>query len=101
MARLRLVSTKRTNGNLAAHRASASEGEAAMKLLESEGYDVKGPKGQKKQYEARCPFHEGPGALEPRRGVNFYFGSVTSMYFCQSASCGEKGNLQTLETHFG
>lgn len=101
MARLRLVSTKRINGNLATHRASSSEGEAAMRLLESEGYDVRGPKGQKKQYESRCPFHEGPGALEPRRGVNFYMDSVTSKYFCQSASCGEKGNLQTLERHFG
>lgn len=99
MPRLTLVATAKANTNLAAHRASATEGEAARKLLEANGYVIRGPKN--KQYELRCPFHEGPGALEPRKGVNFYMNVESSKYFCQSASCGEKGNLQTLERFFG
>ena len=99
MARLRLVNTTRVNGNLAAHRASASEGEAASKLLESQGFELRGPKNG--QYEGRCPFHEGPGPLESRKGVNFYMNKDSGLYTCHSASCGEKGNLQTLERHFG
>lgn len=100
MARLTLVQTNtRANSSVAAHRASASEGEAARKLLEANGYVIKGPKN--KQYELRCPFHEGPGAIEGRSGTKFYMNSETSKYFCQSASCGEKGNLRTLEKYFG
>lgn len=99
MARLTLVSQQPKNGtNLAAHRASSTEGEAARKLLEAEGYVVKGPKN--KQYELRCPFHEGPGALD-KSGTKFYMNAESSKYFCQSASCGEKGNLRTLEKFFG
>lgn len=99
MARLTLVTQPKGNTNLTAHRASATEGEAARKLLESSGYVVRGPKNG--QYELRCPFHEGPGSLEPRKGVNFYMNSESSVYYCQAASCGEKGNLQLLERHFG
>lgn len=100
MARLTLVSATKKNGNLnAAHRASASEGEAARKLLESQGFVLRGPKN--KQFELRCPFHEGPGAVEARKSPNFYMNAETSKYFCQSASCGEKGNLRTLEKFFG
>ena len=99
MTRLTLVTTARTNGNLTAHRASATEGEASRKLLETNGYVVRGPKNG--QFELRCPFHEGAGSLEPRKGVNFYMNAQSSVYYCQSASCGEKGNLQTLERYFG
>lgn len=100
MARLTLVSQQPKNGTnvSAAHRASATEGEAARKLLESQGYTIKGPKN--KQFELRCPFHEGPGAIE-KSGTKFYMNAETSKYFCQSASCGEKGNLRTLERYFG
>lgn len=99
MARLTLVRAGVRNGENLAHRASASEGEAARKLLESQGYVIRGPKN--KQFELRCPFHEGPGAIEPRKGVNFYMNAENSMYFCQSAACGEKGNLRELEKFFG
>lgn len=100
MARLTLVSTTtKSNTSTAAHRASATEGEAARKLLESQGFTIKGPRN--KQYELRCPFHEGPGAIESRKGTNFYMNAESSKYFCQSASCGEKGNLRTLEQFFG
>lgn len=99
MARLTLVKTHARNGNVAAHRASATEGEAARKLLEANGYAIRGPKN--KQYELRCPFHEGPGAIEPRKSPNFYMHVETSKYYCQSAACGEKGNLRTLEQYFG
>lgn len=99
MARLTLVQTKVRNGEDLAHRASATEGQAAKKLLEAQGYIVRGPKN--KQFELRCPFHEGPGALETKKGVNFYLDSESSQYFCQSAACGEKGNLRELEKFFG
>ena len=99
MTRLTLVKSNARNGNLAAHRASASEGEAARKLLEANGYVIRGPKN--KQYELRCPFHEGPGAIEGRKSPNFYMNAESSKYFCQSAACGEKGNLRTLEQYFG
>lgn len=99
MARLTLVSTNnKANSNLA-HRASATDGEAARKLLEANGFTVKGPTANK-QYELLCPFHQGPGALG-RKGAVFYMEKDSSKYFCQSASCGEKGNLKTLERFFG
>jgi hypothetical protein len=98
MARLTLVQASKPNTNLA-HRASSTEGEAARKLLESQGFVVRGPKN--KQYELLCPFHEGPGALSQRQSVKFYMNAESSKYFCQSASCGERGNLQTLERYFG
>ena len=99
MARLTLVSaTPRGNTDLA-HRASATEGESARRLLEGQGYVIRGPRN--KQFELRCPFHEGPGQIERGKGTNFYMNAETSVYFCQSASCGEKGNLRTLEKHFG
>ena len=100
MARLTLVSSARKNGtNLAAHRTSATEGEAARRLLEMNGYVVRGPKN--KQYESLCPFHEGPGSIPSRKSPNFYMNVEDSKYYCQSASCMEKGNLRTLEIHFG
>lgn len=48
-----------------------------------------------------CPFHEGPGQLERNKGTKFYVHAETSVYHCHSASCGERGNLQTLERFFG
>lgn len=100
MARLTLVQTEKgkANTNLA-HRASATEGEAAKRLLESQGYPIKTKRNG--QYESRCPFHEGPGSIEPRKGTNFYLHAETSVYTCHSAACGERGNLQTLERYFG
>ena len=99
MAKLTLVTTARANTNLVAHRASATEGEAAKKLLEAQGFTLKGP--HSRQYQLRCPFHEGPGNLERGQSVKFYMDADSSLYYCQAASCGEKGNLQTLERFFG
>ena len=99
MVKLQLVTHNvRPNTNLA-HRASASEGEAAKRLLESQGYIIK--KVSNGQVECRCPFHEGPGAIEPRKSTSFYMNAENSKYFCQSASCQQRGNLQTLERFFG
>jgi hypothetical protein len=53
------------------------------------------------QWEFLCPFHEQPGALDKKNSTNFYMNHKTSQYYCQSGSCGEKGNLQTLEKYFG
>jgi hypothetical protein len=102
MAKLTLVrNTTPVNANLAtaAHRASATEGEAARRLLESMGFVLK--RKANGQFEFPCPFHEGPGAVERRKSANFYMNATTSEYFCQSAACGERGNLQLLEKHFG
>src|SRR4051812_8845265 len=99
MMRLTLVSSNtRPNTNLA-HRASVSEGEAAKRLLEDQGYVIK--RTARGQHEARCPFHQGPGALERGKGANFYINADSGLYTCHSASCGERGNLQTLEQYFG
>lgn len=100
MPRLTLVSnTPKGNINLAAHRASATEGEAVRRLLEAQGYPIK--RTTNRQMETRCPFHEGPGSIERGKGTNFYIHVETGVYFCQSASCGERGNLKLLERHFG
>lgn len=79
MVKLLLVKTNARNGSVTAHRASASEGEAARKLLESQGYVLTGPKN--KQYELPCPFHEGPGGGKPK-STKFYMNSETSTYYC-------------------
>lgn len=103
MARLTVVKGGRQtpNVNLAAHRASSTEGEAARKLLESQGFIIKGGGAKNGQYETRCPFHEGPGSIEARKGAKFYVNATSSVYTCHSAACGERGNLQTLERFFG
>lgn len=105
MARLQLVHSKATarpNSDLG-HRASATEGEAAARLMESQGYTLKRKSTSERgpQLEYRCPFHEGPGAVESRKSANFYINAENSKYTCHSAACGERGNLQTLERHFG
>lgn len=101
MARISLTESKtpKPNTELGAHRASVNEGEAARRLLEEQGYIIK--RVANGQIECRCPFHEGPGELEKRKGTNFYLNAETSVYYCQSASCGERGNLKTLERFFG
>lgn len=103
MARLVLLKDPKSLANKTTdapvHRASATEGEAAKRLLESEGYVLK--RTANGQHEFRCPFHEGPGQIEPRKGTNFYVNAESSMYSCHAGSCGEKGNLKTLERHFG
>lgn len=68
-------------------------------LLEANGYPAKSTKSQG-QYQFRCPFHEEPGSLG-RQSTNFYLDANTSQYYCQAASCAEKGNLVTLERFFG
>lgn len=100
MARLELVRVgAQPNKNLASHRASGTEGEAAARLMEDQGYPPK--RKANGQYEFRCPFHEGPGPIERNKTANFYLDADSSKYFCQSASCGERGNLQLLERLFG
>ena len=79
MARLTLVGQTPKNGANLAHRASSSEGEAARKLLEQQGFDLRGPKN--KQYETSCPFHEGPGGGKVT-SPKFYMNVETSKYFC-------------------
>jgi len=99
MARLTLVATANVNKLVAAHRASATEGEAAIRLLEQQGFPIK--RVAHGQAHLRCPFHEGPGQVEPRKSANFYLNTDTGLYFCMSASCGERGNLRLLEKFFG
>jgi hypothetical protein len=101
VTKLVLLDTRRPKPNtkLGAHRASATEGEAVKRLLEEHGYPCKRTANQ--QMEFRCPFHEGPGSIEPRKGTNFYVHATNGVYTCHSASCGERGNLQTLERFFG
>lgn len=113
MARLMLVSSKRSaqseqstsrtaTGSAGAHRAGAqSEGEAARRLLESNGHLPRVIHAQNGQYEFTCPFHEGPGSIERGHSTNFYLDAKTSQYYCQAGSCGESGNLQILERYFG
>lgn len=100
MVKLTVVRTNvKPNSDLASHRASATEGEAARRLLESQGFIMK--RKANGQLEFPCPFHEGPGSVPRNKSANFYMNAQTSEYFCQSAACGERGNLQLLEKHFG
>jgi hypothetical protein len=91
------------NASRASHRAQPVEGEAAKMLLESNGFKAKS-RVSNGQYEFACPFHEtdlANGPIPRGHSTNFYLDRTSSMYFCQAASCGEKGNLQTLEKFFG
>lgn len=103
MARLTLVPSKRTEQitkkRTAEHRAATSEGEAAIRLLESAGYPVK--RRSNGQAEVGCPFHEEPGEVPRNKKSNFYIDTDTSRYFCHSVTCGARGNLQMLERFFG
>lgn len=82
-------------------RVASADGEAAKMLLEAHGFNPRRQDPSNGQYEFRCPFHEGPGPLERGKATNFYLNARTSEFFCQAASCGEKGNLQLLEQYFG
>lgn len=81
-----------------AHRVSVTEGEAAIRLLGEKGYPSK--RRNNGQSEHRCPFHQEPGELK-RGEAKFYVDLTSSKFYCHSASCGAKGNLTTLERHFG
>lgn len=48
-----------------------------------------------------CPFHEDAGPIPKGKSVNFYVSLQSGAYLCHSASCGERGNLLTLERFFG
>lgn len=107
MARLVLVdgtnskhkSERTSSGSIGTHRNAATEGESVKQLLEANGFRAKG-RTTGTQFEFRCPFHEGPGELG-RKPTNFYVNKQTGTYYCQAASCMEKGNLVTLERFFG
>jgi hypothetical protein len=98
MARLTLTPTQNVN-KLNSHRASATEGEAAIRLLEEQGFPIK--RVAHGQAACACPFHEGPGQVEPRKSAKFYVNIDSGLFYCQHASCGERGNLRLLEKFFG
>ena len=66
----------RPNSNLATHRASATEGESAKRLLEAQGFPAK--RKANGQYEFACPFHEGPGSVARGKSANYYLNDKTS-----------------------
>ena len=99
MVKLQVVPHKKPDDPVQTHRASPSEGEAVRRLLEEAGYPVK--RTSNTQFELACPFHEDPGPVPRNKSPNFYVNKESGLHFCHSASCGEKGNLQTLERHFG
>ena len=108
MAKLALTHATRPHERISAiankefsHRAETSEGESARRLLEESGYPAKNGKARNGQYEFCCPFHEEPGEVVRNKSANFYLDADTSKYYCHSAKCGERGNLQTLERFFG
>jgi len=78
-----------------------NEGEAAKQLLEKYGFLSRRVAPQNGQYEFKCPFHEEEGSLGRNEKTHFYLDAKTSQYYCQAASCGESGNLQTLSKFFG
>lgn len=102
MTRLQLLSTKNSQKQEVPSRGNANlpEGVQAKQILEAHGFPPKRQEPQNGQYEFRCPFHEGPGEVG-RKSANFYLDKASSVYYCQSASCGEKGNLRLLERFFG
>jgi hypothetical protein len=103
MARLTLVSTEKKSANGQAsdlrHRAAPTEGESARILMEQMGFVLK--KESPSQLEFKCPFHEEPGEVPRNKSGAFYINKTTSQYYCQAIQCNEKGNLTTLERHFG
>lgn len=84
-----------------AHRAGArTDGEAARRLLEANGYPSRLKTPQNGQHEFRCPLHETPGPIERGHPTKFYLDAKTSQFTCHAGSCGETGNLQVLEKFF-
>lgn len=100
MTRLVLVETKKSTNTPAAD-ANLTEGEQAKRLLEAHGYLPRRQATQNGQWEFPCPFHEESGTVAKNKGTNFYLAAKTSQYYCQAGSCGEQGNLQTLQKFFG
>lgn len=96
MVKLTLVSSGKQQ---LAHRVSPNEGESVRRLLEAQGFVVKKKSGG--QYSSPCPFHEEPGEVPPRKSPNFYVNAESGLWTCMSASCGERGNLRSLERRFG
>lgn len=102
MAKLTLVESKKGGSTAAsmrsdmAHRAAPTEGDAVKELMESQGYLL--VRQSKDDYEFACPFCGEPG--KPKKGP-FYVNRKTSKYYCQAVGCLRKGNLTTLERHFG
>jgi hypothetical protein len=78
-----------------------SEGATAKRLLEAHGFHARRIATQNGQWEFLCPFHEEPGQLGRNQPTKFYLAEKTSQYYCQAGSCGEQGNLQSLEKFFG
>lgn len=97
MAKIAMQVAKKAKAD-GAHRVSVSEGESAIRLLREKGYPSK--RRSNGQSEHRCPFHQEPGDLK-RGDAKFYVDCDSSKFYCHSASCGAKGNLTTLERHFG
>jgi len=82
------------------HRMAPSEGEAACRLLDEQGYSEKAPvKG--KERGSRCPFHDSPGEMDRGKAPTFYLNKTSGLFQCFSPSCGERGNLRALERLFG
>lgn len=100
MARLIMLENKRSGKAEHSATRELSDGEQAKQLLEANGF-VPRSKVNNGQYEFPCPFHEEPGQVGRGKPTNFYLDKNTSKYYCQAASCGEKGNLITLERYFG
>ena len=98
MAKIAMQAARAAEKRTGTHRVTTSEGEAAIRLLDEKGYPSK--RRQNGQSEHRCPFHEEPGDLK-KGEAKFYVDFSTSKFYCHSASCGAKGNLTTLERHFG
>ena len=67
--------------------------------MEDQGYTAKTNRGGQAGF--RCPFHEGPGSVDRNKSPNFYVAVESGLFMCHSASCGERGNLRSLERHFG
>ena len=100
MVKLAMVASKpKPEPAPSTHRTASSEGEAVRHLLEQQGYPVK--KTGKDQLELACPFHQEPGEVPKNKSANFYVNRESGLWYCHSASCGEKGNLQVLERFFG
>lgn len=102
MVKLALVPARKAHEAsplLGSHRGAATEGDAVRQILEQAGYPPK--KSSRTQFECACPFHEEPGPVPKNKSPNFYVNRESGLHYCHSASCGEKGNLQTLERYFG
>jgi hypothetical protein len=98
VTRLVLVENKQRTSSA---QSDVPEGVEAKRLLEHHGFHPRRQDAQNGQYEFQCPFHEEPGPLAKGKPTNFYLNAKNSKYYCQAASCGESGNLQTLQQFFG